>query len=114
MSGSYWWRSQEGYHRAFRPVRGRYAPVAGGRWFVRRWLDARSKTDGKVWHAWSSGRASKFNRRFLTHAEAVDWAQRAATAYKLGDESELLVMYYEKHPPKLDGRVVREYSGVLL
>lgn len=56
------------FRRAHKP------PVVGGRWKIRR-LRGNS---GKPWRAYTSGTASRFNRYFTTHAEAIQHAQMIA------------------------------------
>ena len=50
-------------------------PVAGGRWKVRRLYG------DKPWRAWTHGRASRFNRRFGTHREAILHASLVAQMF---------------------------------
>lgn len=82
----------------FKPVNGRYKPVDGGRWSVRKIEDSYGIRTGKLWRAWTRGTAKKFDRRFHTQEEAFRWAERVAKTYRLRDTNELKKLYSEKYP----------------
>ena len=50
--------------------------VKGGRWSIRR-----GRFGPKPWHAYASGRATRFNRRFESHEEAIQHATIVANAF---------------------------------
>lgn len=84
-SGRFFWEDPRYIYR-FPPVNGRYAPVAGGRWNIRRWKDAESRKTGRAWHAWSKGTAKNFSTSFYTWEQAMWWANQVSLAFKNGDE----------------------------
>lgn len=52
-------------------------PVRGGRWSIRKLRHT------GYWRAWTSGTASRWNRKFYYQVDAMAWAQMVAYAYKV-------------------------------
>jgi hypothetical protein len=68
--------------KSFRaPATGERHPVKGGRWKVRKFR--KPNPDGKVWMARTDGKASRWNKSFVKHEDAVRWAHFIALMYKV-------------------------------
>lgn len=53
-------------------------PVTGGRWKIRK----RPDHPTRPWYAHTEGKAKKWNRRWVTHAQASYWAHLVAEYYR--------------------------------